>query len=238
MVADGFFLNLSNSLPDSARGIYHIEDFLNADMNRHWVIRVTLRNVVVTRFGPRLVTNVVYDFGGVSPGMYDDSIIGRFSFYTPPDQYGESELVGGGTFVNSSLGIITTQGRAKRGLITKDFSSKITTEVRCPRAIEPGTLQVSPAGGRYEVRVTAGAGCDWVACSNSPWIKFTSASAGTGDQVISLEVEPNRTGQGRDGLILFHETRGVFIEQGLLARRKLGAGKTPRPGRRTQRPRR
>ena len=68
----------------------------------------------------------------------------------------------------------------------------------CTSTVSSKQFSVSAAGGPGTVTVTAGAGCAWTAQSGASWLKFTSATTGSGNGSVSFTADPN-TGVARSG---------------------------------------
>ncbi|MBL8176595.1 MAG: hypothetical protein JNK48_18105 [Bryobacterales bacterium] len=65
----------------------------------------------------------------------------------------------------------------------------------CTYAIAPESVAFAPAGGDYEVAVTAGSGCRWTAVSGAGWLSVVSGSEGSGNGRVVLRVAVNSGGQ-------------------------------------------
>lgn len=83
-------------------------------------------------------------------------------------------------------------------LNTSEFSRSVAV---CAYALTAAPeSQLFPArGGSGEVRVTASGGCGWTASSGVSWIIITSATSGTGTEMITYEVRENTAASARTG---------------------------------------
>ena len=75
------------------------------------------------------------------------------------------------------------------------------TSVPCSYAIAPTSASVASTGGSGTINVTAGAGCQWTAVSNTRWIRITAGGSGTGSGSVSYSVERNQSRKARQGSI-------------------------------------
>jgi glucose/arabinose dehydrogenase len=80
------------------------------------------------------------------------------------------------------------------------FSTPAPPPPGCTYSINPSSRTIASAGGTGTVSVTAGAGCQWTAVSNAPWITVTAGSSGSGNGSVSYSVAAN-TGPQRVGTI-------------------------------------
>jgi glucose/arabinose dehydrogenase len=71
----------------------------------------------------------------------------------------------------------------------------------CTFTISPSSASVRRAGGPGTTNVLAGAGCNWTAVSNVPWITITSGSSGSGNGSVGYTVAENPTGTTRSGTV-------------------------------------
>jgi hypothetical protein len=67
-----------------------------------------------------------------------------------------------------------------------------TAEARtCSYSINPLSKSFTSRGGEGSVNVAAPNGCAWTATSNATWITFTSATSGTGNEIVDYVVREN-----------------------------------------------
>jgi hypothetical protein len=59
----------------------------------------------------------------------------------------------------------------------------------CTFSIAPPSANVSAAGVKGSVTVTAGAGCAWTAASNASWLTVTSGASGSGNGTVQYNVD-------------------------------------------------
>jgi Zn-dependent metalloprotease len=71
----------------------------------------------------------------------------------------------------------------------------------CTFSISPTSASVASAGGTGSVSVTAGAGCNWTAASNSAFITITSGTSGTGSGTVNYSVAANTSTTSRAGTL-------------------------------------
>lgn len=63
----------------------------------------------------------------------------------------------------------------------------------CSYTVSPTGQAVPVAGGRFQVTVSTGAGCQWRATTNVPWLAITSGAQGTGTGTVGYSVPANTT---------------------------------------------
>jgi hypothetical protein len=85
----------------------------------------------------------------------------------------------------------------------------------CTYDVSPTRVTVGPAGEQVAIRVTALAGCTWVASSSTAWIGITSGASGAGNGSIQVAVIAN-IGNARTGTITV-ANRTIPIEQAAAA---------------------
>jgi glucose/arabinose dehydrogenase len=71
----------------------------------------------------------------------------------------------------------------------------------CTFGITPSSQSFGASGGSNNVGVTAGAGCDWTAAANAPWIHVTSGSAGSGNGSVAYSVDANTSTSARNSTL-------------------------------------
>ena len=79
----------------------------------------------------------------------------------------------------------------------------------CTYALSATSVTLGAASGPGSVNVIAGAGCDWTAVSNDPWITITSGTNGTGTGAIHFMVSSNSDTIVRIGSL--GTTAGIFF---------------------------
>jgi hypothetical protein len=92
---------------------------------------------------------------------------------------------------NQRSGTITAAG--------KTFTVNQAGTPSCSYSISPTSASYDAAGGSGSVSVTASAGCQWAASSNSGWITVTSGSSGTGNGTVGYSVDPTQDPSQRSG---------------------------------------
>jgi Putative binding domain, N-terminal/Viral BACON domain len=95
--------------------------------------------------------------------------------------------------------VAATTGPPRTGTLTiagQTFS--VTQSEGCGYTVAPTAQSVSSAGGTVVVTIASGAGCDWTATTDVPWITIQGANSGTGNASVTLAVAatsgPTRTG--------------------------------------------
>jgi hypothetical protein len=71
----------------------------------------------------------------------------------------------------------------------------------CTYTIDVTEKILTGEGGFGEFKLTTGANCEWVAFSDSPWLRINGNSQGTGPTVIESKIDMNPTAQNRIGHI-------------------------------------
>ena len=101
------------------------------------------------------------------------------------------------TIMNAYIGTALTFCQASRDSITT-FSGQnagcLKQVPACSYTLSSTSVTILSAGGTGSVSVTSGSTCDWMASSNTSWIKLTSSANGLGSQTVSFTVPPY-TGQ-------------------------------------------
>jgi pimeloyl-ACP methyl ester carboxylesterase len=77
----------------------------------------------------------------------------------------------------------------------------VPTQASCTFSVSPPAFSVSSAATASSFTVTTGAGCQWSAVSNAPWLSITSGSSGTSSGSVSFSVAINSTTLPRNGTI-------------------------------------
>ena len=101
--------------------------------------------------------------------------------------------------------IVNPAASLSAGFNGDENSNLVTTTI--PFSVS-GLCGISPAsgcftyeGGSSSINVSAAAGLNWTAESDSDWVVITSGSSGTGDGTVSFTVDPNPTSTRRTALI-------------------------------------
>ena len=77
-----------------------------------------------------------------------------------------------------------------------------TAEARtCSNSISPASKSFTSRGGTDSVNVVAPNGCAWTATSNATWIEFTSATSGTGSEIVDYVVRENLSTTARSATL-------------------------------------
>ncbi len=116
----------------------------------------------------------------------------------PPVLSNGTTVEGDGRYVfwNSSetklVGIV--EAEASAGLATPDsvfLASFPSPGSNCPSSLSANAASLAAAGGKLNVTLTVGAGCDWTASSSASWVTITSTVSGSGSGTVGLTVQPN-----------------------------------------------
>jgi uncharacterized repeat protein (TIGR01451 family) len=176
---------------DRANGTFLIEDFLNADLRRHYVIDMILKSVNVSGLDARMVKlpELGFQMFGQTRDFFSFNTTGTFKMFDPPDQFTGSKYVGGGTF-NGNVFSSDLTGRVFHNLQSRDFLLETSLRDRCTVfELEPsGVLRIGPGETTGTITITRQPGCDWVACSDSSWIQLTSTPHGSGSGTLIYKV--------------------------------------------------
>ena len=91
---------------------------------------------------------------------------------------------------------------------TADWDAAITVGLglyepsACAYSLSSASQTFSATGGTATVNVTSGAGCKWIASSNTQWAKITSGNTSVnGNKTVNFTVQPNTSGSQRTGTI-------------------------------------
>jgi len=102
----------------------------------------------------------------------------------------------GGTIVNTAgVGLNTTDP-------SLDNNSSTASTSITGYSISPTSAFFTASGADGYVNITALAGCGWTALSNDSWLEFTSATGGTGSDIVTYIVRDNFTGTARSGTLI------------------------------------
>jgi hypothetical protein len=74
----------------------------------------------------------------------------------------------------------------------------------CTYAVNPPSRSFQQQGGSSSVVIDTQDGCTWSARSNASWITLISAASGSGTGYVSYQVDPNDSGDVREGAIIFN----------------------------------
>jgi uncharacterized repeat protein (TIGR01451 family) len=177
---------------ERANGTFYIEDYLNADLRRHYVIDMILKNVNVSGLDARMVElpELGFQMWGATKDFYSFNATGTFKTFDPPDQMTGSKYVGGGSFSGSILAS-DLEGEIFHNLLSRDFLLGTNVGLRCTLfGLDPypSAPVFGPGEATGTITITRQPGCDWVACSDSSWIQITSPSSGSGSGTITYKV--------------------------------------------------
>jgi pimeloyl-ACP methyl ester carboxylesterase len=78
---------------------------------------------------------------------------------------------------------------------------QVPTQTSCPFTTTPTIYSVSPSGGTSSFTLNTGAGCQWSAASQAPWLTVTSGSSGTSSGTVSFSATVNPSTIPRTGSI-------------------------------------
>jgi len=70
------------------------------------------------------------------------------------------------------------------------------------------------SGGAGSVNLTAPAGCNWMAASDTSWITLTSSADGTGSDAVTFEVRENFTSSARSGTLTIAGLTYTVVQDG------------------------
>jgi hypothetical protein len=71
----------------------------------------------------------------------------------------------------------------------------------CTYSLSATAQSFPKSGGRDDISVTAGSGCDWTAASDVAWITIQQGNSGTGNGTVSYAVAENTLTKDRTGMI-------------------------------------
>lgn len=81
-----------------------------------------------------------------------------------------------------------------------DFNSGVPSG--CSYTLDKSSLNVVAAGGSAAIQVTASNGCSWTADASAvSWVTITSATSGTGNGTVSLQISANSSTNSRTGTL-------------------------------------
>lgn len=105
---------------------------------------------------------------------------------------------GNGT-VTYSVGVNATSSQRTGTLnIAGEIFTLTQAAASCTPAVSPTVLSLPDGGGSGSITVTAV--CAWTATASANWIVLTGTS-GTGNGIVTYQIGPNDTAQGRSGTI-------------------------------------
>jgi hypothetical protein len=96
---------------------------------------------------------------------------------------------------------VTMTGTFGGSGVNGSFSGKGTYTPSCNFSLSPAGGSYLSAGGAGAITITAPSGCDWSASENVDWLKFTSATTGSGNGSVLYTVSEN-TSSNRSAIIL------------------------------------
>ena len=86
------------------------------------------------------------------------------------------------------------------------------TPAGCSYALDAARQGFDPGGGSASVRVTAGAGCSWLAVSTANWVTINSGASGAGSGAVGFTVAANTSVAPRSARLLI-AGQAFLIEQ-------------------------
>jgi pimeloyl-ACP methyl ester carboxylesterase len=96
----------------------------------------------------------------------------------------------------------TRSNRARNALTQALLQTfHVQTQSTCTFSVTPTSFSTSSSATTSSFNVTAGAGCQWSAVSNSPWIGITSGASGTSSAAVVISVAANSASVPRTGSI-------------------------------------
>lgn len=78
---------------------------------------------------------------------------------------------------------------------------QVPTQASCAFTASPSSLSISPSAYTNSFSLGTGAGCQWSAVSNAPWLSITSGTSGTSSGSVSFSVAANPVTIPRTGTI-------------------------------------
>lgn len=91
----------------------------------------------------------------------------------------------------------------------------VATEEGCGYSISPTSAFYSQQGSEGLVNLTADAGCTWTVSASDPdWLTITSATSGSGSDVISYLVRDNDTRSARQGTLTIADLSFTVTQDG------------------------
>jgi uncharacterized protein (TIGR03437 family) len=126
-------------------------------------------------------------------------------------------------------------GAANPASVTLNSNLSITANFSpCAYTLNPSTILVAAAGGSAVLNVSAPAGCQWTAATNSTWVAIVSGAAGSGNGQVFYSVVPNPDATRRTGsmtiagsqvsVIQSEPDKPAFVGQGLVNSASYQAG--------------
>jgi hypothetical protein len=99
--------------------------------------------------------------------------------------------------------VAATTGPARTGTLqVADAVVTVAQVSGCLYTISPASAGILTQGGGGSIRVASGAGCEWLATSQAPWIAITGGTAGTAVGTVTFAVDANAMGvPARSGTI-------------------------------------
>lgn len=88
----------------------------------------------------------------------------------------------------------------KQALVNSPFN--VPTHASCTFSASPPNFSLSSSGGSGTFALSTGAGCQWSAVSQAPWISITSGASGTSGGNVSFSVAATTVTWPRRGTIL------------------------------------
>jgi hypothetical protein len=140
---------------------------------------------------------------GSNPGQDQQVITMPILFHTGPDKGRPSGVAPIDlTLPNTMLtGFVNALASDTTGN-TSEFSPCAAVNGQpCTYSISPTTQPFAANGGAQTITVTAGAGCNWTAESNTPFITITGGIDGTGNGMVSYTVAANLNSGSRTGTL-------------------------------------
>ncbi len=84
---------------------------------------------------------------------------------------------------------------------TSEFARCFLVGTACVYSISPTSQSFSSRGGEGSISISTSAGCGWTAVSNASWIAITSATSGSGNDIVGYAVRENSATASRTGTI-------------------------------------
>jgi hypothetical protein len=106
-----------------------------------------------------------------------------------------------GSFILPSSGTYIIEVTSFGASVTGTYTVRLTESMPCNYMISPASRSFSTSGGNGSIAVTAAAGCNWTAVSNSSWISIISGATGSGNGTVNYNVAQNNSSSPRTGTI-------------------------------------
>ena len=116
--------------------------------------------------------------------------------------------------VSGAQGKVVTATATRAGIVTSEFSPcrAVTTDCATISAGTEGAIGLD--GGQATLTVTALAGCQWTASSDSAWLSIVSGGSGTGNGTVTVAAGPNPGVAPRVAFIRVKDRQSRIVQAG------------------------